>query len=380
MRRILVILSLLLLVPVLHAQDQGQSAPQNQYFLQVIYHQGVHWNRTLYLQEQMNAGFKGIEARVGIQTIGKKSWQQVNNYPRYGAGIHYADEIRDKGDTTLGNPLSLFIFYQASWAQFGRFSLNTNVSAGLSYNPVVYHPVKNPFNDVVGSHINLFLDANLFLGIRLGERMDMNVGYGMNHYSNGRIHMPQKGLNNWGWNAGLTWLFGGGEKPFRRSSKIVSEPPEFHPFEEIQLMASAGVTEWQLPSMPEGYHYLASSLSIDYAYQFSLRSALSLGLDVFYDGSLERSLKIDPEEVDFFQKTQLGGHLGYQFSISRLTILFNLGTYFKQNTYIRGFYYSRAGARYRITDHLDLHLCIKSRNGIRSDYIEWGLAYHIKTR
>ena len=30
------------------------------------------------------------------------------------------------------------------------------------------------------------------------------------------------------------------------------------------------------------------------------------------------------------------------------------------------------------SDGLDLHLCIKSRNGVRSDFIEWGLAYHIK--
>lgn len=380
MKHILVILCFLLMSGGLTAQDQARNAGQDQYFFQVIYHQGVHWNRTLYLQEQMSAGFKGIEARFGMQTAGKKPWQQLNHYPRYGIGIHYADEIRDKADTTLGNPISLFIFYNAAWAKFGRFSLNTNLSAGLSYNPLVYDPVTNPYNDVVGSHINLYLDASLFLGIRLCERLDLNAGYGMNHYSNGRIHMPQKGLNNWGWNAGLTYLFGGGQKPFRRSDKIYTKPPEFQPYEEIQLMASVGVTEWQLPSMPEGYHYMASSLSADYAYRFAVRSALTMGLDIFYDGSLERSLKIAPEEVDFLQKTQLGAHLGYQVSISRFTILLNLGTYFMQHTYIRGFYYSRAGGRIRLTDHLDLHLCIKSRNGIRSDYIEWGMAYHIKTR
>ena len=394
MMRFFIVISLLLACALLHAQENTEPSGRNQYFIQLVYHQGAHWNRTEFLQEQMAAGFKGIEARFGLQTLGKKLWHQYNNYPRIGLGIHNADEIMDKTDTTLGNPLSLYLFFTNSWAKFGRFSLNTNLASGLSYTSLIHHPVTNPYNDVVGSHINLYLEASLFLGIRLSERFDMNVGYGMNHYSNGHIHQPQKGLNNWGWNAGLSYNFGGrdkpfnggekpigrGEEPFRRGERIYREPPEFHVFEELQFMASVGVTEWQLPTMAEGYHYMASSLSADYAYHFAVRSALSLGLDFFYDGSLEQSHKINPEDVRFIGKTQLGAHFGYQLTISRLTLLFNMGTYFKQHTYIRGFYYTRAGGRIRISDQLYAHLCIKSRAGIRSDYIEWGLAYHLKTR
>jgi hypothetical protein len=100
-----------------------------------------------------------------------------------------------------------------------------------------------------------------------------------------------------------------------------------------------------------------------------------------YDGSLERAVKgVLPENVTTLQKAYLGGHIGYQYTINRLTLLMNLGSYFYQGSYDRKFFFARAGGRIRLTDHLAAHICIKSRNGIRSDWVEWGLAWSLKTR
>jgi hypothetical protein len=146
-------------------------------------------------------------------------------------------------------------------------------------------------------------------------------------------------------------------------------------------MGSVGVTNWYRKETGESSHYFASSLTVDYAFRYNARSAITLGLDVMYDGSLEQAIKYTlPENVNTFQKMYLGGHFGYQFTIDKLTFLFNLGTYFKLYSYDRSFYFARAGGRLRLTDHLSAHICVKSRNGIRSDWIEWGLAYAIKTR
>ena len=372
---------ILLIVSSQYLLSQEKRSSSGQPLFQVIYHQGVHWNRTQYLEEQLEDGFKGIEARIGFQTLGEEIWQQYNHYPKYGLGIHYADEVIDRSDTTLGNPFSVFAFYNVPLVRYGRFTLNTNLSAGLSYVFLIHDPASNPYNDIVGSHINLYLDVDLNLGVELGERIDLTLGYGMTHYSNGRIHMPQKGLNNWGWLAGLTYMFGGPDDPFQRTEFIYTDPPVFNPFGEVQLMMSVGVTEWQNETMIEGVHYFASSFTTDYAYHYNVRSALTMGLDVMYDGSLEQSIKgIPPEEVTSFQKTYLGGHMGYQFTIDKLTLLVNLGTYFKHHSNDRRYYFARAGGRIRLTDHLSGHICVKSRNGIRSDWIEWGMAYSIRRR
>ena len=363
------------------ALSQKKGSTNGQPFFQLIYHQGVHWNRTEYLQEQMEGGFKAFEAKLGFQTLGGELWQQFNHYPKYGVGIHFADEIKGKADTTnLGNPFSAFMFYNIPMARFGRFSLNTSISAGLSYMNWVYDPLTNPYNDVIGSHVNLYFDLNLNMGIKLSERLDLTLGYGMTHYSNGRINLPQKGLNNWGWQVGMAYIFGGPDDPFKRAEFVEVEIPDFYPYEEVQLMLSVGVTEWQPGKATEGVHYLTSSFTADYALQFSARSAVTLGFDVMYDASLSHDIHaFDPALVTQIQKTYFGGHLGFQYTIDKLTLLFNAGTYFKHYSFDRSFYFARAGGRVRLSDHLAAHICVKSRNGIRSDYIEWGLAYSIRT-
>jgi len=109
--------------------------------------------------------------------------------------------------------------------------------------------------------------------------------------------------------------------------------------------------------------------------------AVAFGLEVLYDGSLERSIPgIPPDEVSTSQKMYLASHLGYHYIIDRFTILFNLGTYFRQSSYDRGFMFARAGGRWQFTEKLYGHICIKTKNGVRSDWIEWGAAYSFKIR
>ena len=104
-------------------------------------------------------------------------------------------------------------------------------------------------------------------------------------------------------------------------------------------------------------------------------------MDVLYDGSLAVGIKgIPPDEVTTLQKMYFGSHLGYHFFIDRVTLLVNLGTYFYQHSYDRGYWFMRAGGRVRLTDHLHTHICIKTKNGIRADWIEWGLATSLKIR
>ena len=38
----------------------------------------------------------------------------------------------------------------------------------------------------------------------------------------------------------------------------------------------------------------------------------------------------------------------------------------------------RAGGRIGLTDNLDAHIALKTRNGGIADWIEWGIAYKLK--
>lgn len=383
MRTRLLLLTLLLAWLPVFSQAPIPSPGIHYGYLEVIGHTGVYWSRTQYLAEQFQDGYKALEARVGFQSTGRKLWHQYNNYPSYGLGIHYADLIADREDTIVGNPFSAFLFYSAPRIRFGRFSLNTDLSLGLSYVSLIHDPVFNPFNDVIASHVNLYFDFNVNLNFRLSDRLDLKGGYGVTHYSNGRIHMPQKGVNNWGWDVGLKYHFihpkpgtpsvVTGGKPSVRPEYIHREPPEFKAYSELQMMYAGGVVDHHRLADLEGTHYYTFSFTTDYALTFHPRMAIAFGLDLLYDGSLVEDIKgIPREEITTLQKMYFGSHLGYHFLIDRVTILCNLGTYFYQESEVRGYWFIRAGGRVRLTDHLSTQICIKTKNGIRADWIEWG--------
>lgn len=376
MKKQAILFIILHLVLHMSAQDNKSTVRAGNKYLQLIYHSGIYWSRTEYLAQQFERGYKALEARFGIQTTGQQLWQQYHNYPRYGVGMHYADLVADRKDTIVGNPFSAFAFYGAPWARVGRFTLNSDLSVGLSYASVIHDPVLNPYNDVIASHINLYFDFNMNLYCRLTNRIDLNAGYGVTHYSNGRIHQPQKGVNNWGWTFGLSYQLNK-----TRPEWIENERPEFNWESELQLMYAAGVVEEHRLGDFEGIHYYTSSFTVDYVFTFNPRMALGIGTDILYDGSLARAIKgIAPEDVTTFQKFYFGSHMGYHFIIDRVTILFNLGTYFYQHSYDRGYWFLRAGGRIRLTDHLHTQICIKTKNGVRADWIEWGVATSFKIR
>jgi len=162
---------------------------------------------------------------------------------------------------------------------------------------------------------------------------------------------------------------------------IYSEPPEFETSEWIQFMYAVGLVHEVDREDAEKSYYFTSSFTIDYAYQFSPKMALTLGMDVLYDGSLGLSVKgYSENEVSSWQKTYLGSHLGWQYIIHRFRLIANFGTYFWQHSNDRGFWFVRGGGRMDLTDQLAVHICIKSKNGVRSDWIEWGAAYSLKVR
>lgn len=377
------------------SQDPVQT-PHNHYgYFQMVYHTGVYWSRSEYLMDLLEDGYKAIEARIGFQTTGRKQWHQLNNYPSYGFGIHYADLIADPKNQIVGNPFSAFAFYSSPRIRFARFSLNTDLSLGLSYVSVIHDPLTNPYNDVIASHVNLYFDFNVNLNYSLSDRLDLKAGYGVTHYSNGRIHMPQKGLNNWGWNMGLSYHFVQPKrvspqktlqaipdiKPSLRPEFVQTFAPEFKPSKEIQIMYAVGVVDHHRLGDQEGDHYYTFSFTVDYSLQFHPRMAVTFGTDVLYDGSLAVGIKgILPNEVTTVQKMYFGSHLGYHFYIDRVTLLVNLGTYFYQHSNDRGYWFMRAGGRVRLTDRLHTQICLKTKNGIRADWIEWGLAYSLRVK
>ncbi len=359
-------------------------------YWQAFYHFGSNPTSSIYLQDPFSSGFQAFELRIGTQSTGRQLWQQYHNYPQYGLGFYMGDMGNKVADTLIGKPSALFFYFGAPIVRFGRFTFNTDISIGLSYDFNAYDPVENPTQNVIGSSVNLYFNLSLMLYYRLSERLDLSISYSLTHFSNGRTFTPQQGINTMGLGIGLKYNINPvynytkavepDYRPAIRPEYVVSEKPVFKPYHELTFMGSVGTVLTERPlGEPKGIRYLTSSVSGDWAYQFARKMNAGAGVDIFYDGSLVESYPDwETSDISTLAKMSFGAHVGFQYQIERFSFLYNLGFYLYKESPARGGFYMRAGGRIQVTDNLYAHVCLKTMNGGIADWIEWGMAYRLK--
>ena len=135
----------------------------------------------------------------------------------YGAGI----AVYDYGHL-FGRPFSAFVTQGAPLLRLSRslslcYDLQLGVSAGWkSFSD-------NTMNHVLGSPVNAYIGADLFLSYRLSRCWDLNFGYGYLHFSNANLEMPNEGLNAMGLRLSAAYTPDRAENP-SRASCLASQP------------------------------------------------------------------------------------------------------------------------------------------------------------
>jgi len=368
-------------------------------YVHVSYFKGDHLTTPRGLEDAFTNGYSAFEARVGWQSAGRQTWQRIHKFPVYGLGV-FAGEMGDADiDSILGTPAGVYFFYGEPWARFGKFTFFTDLAIGLSYDFIPYDLETNPTNNVIGSRVNLYFNMNAYFLYQVDQNLDLTLGLNLLHFSNGRTNTPQQGVNLGGLNLGARYNFNPmvnytkhvrrDDTPKRRPEFIEGPIPEARRFGEIQLTVSGGtvLTEPGEAKDSDGIRdstglqkrYYTSTVSLEYGYLVSHRVMLHAGLDGMYDGSMENFINDKaPQEVDFSGKAMLGTHAGLQYRIERFAFYYALGAYLYKESHTRGSWYMRVGGRIGLTDNLDVHVALKTRNGGIADWIEWGLAYKLK--
>ena len=406
MKRYIYLTTLLLLSILTQAQEFSKITPEDvdkekNYgffnYMQLNVYQGQHMIQES-LQQYFQDGFYGFSARFGTQSTGRKEWQRLHNYPQYGIGVSFFDLGNTLIDSLLGKPASLYFFFGAPIARFGDFRLNTDLELGISHDFKPYDAVDNEFQYLIGASNNLHFNLSFQLYWEVSQRMDVGLGLGLWHFSNGRSFTPQRGINLVGLNLNTAYHF----NPIKNFTKFDDpdyQPPirpefiraEKSPFKghhELTVMEAVGTVQSEPGEFKnefgeldttgaEGPRYMTNSLTVEYTYQFARKIKAVGGFDMFYDGSLEQNYTVPPQDVTTQQKIFYGYHIGIHYLIERFAFVANYGRYIYKPFDQRGKYFFRAGGRIGLTDNLDVHVCLKTRNGGIADWIEWGLAYKI---
>jgi len=345
---------------------------------------GMFLKNSNQLDEIMDNPYSDFALRIGIQSHGKKLWEQILGYPIYGMGF-YSAYFYD--DDPLGAPAALYLFINAPIKRWNKFSIKWELAAGLSYGFNPQDSIHNPENNVIGSKKNVYFHGKIIAEYRLNKRWDIGLGGGFNHFSNGSTQTPNLGINLAGITLNARYSFNPVKaytkhidpkyQPQVRPDFIHRNIPKTKTHHELSIYYAAGGKATTTIYI-NGPIYFISALTADYHYKYYHIAKVGIGLDYFYEAALKDYQNLD--NPSFNDLTYTGIHLSHILYFDKLALVFQPGIYLSNNVKHKDSYYLRVGGRYDITDRLYVQAALKTRNGAIADFIEWGLGYSIRVK
>lgn len=207
------------------------------------------------------------------------------NYPYayQGVGVGYNDFF-DRAE--IGTPAALYVFQHARIAALTqRLSLDYEWNFGLSFGWKPYDEQRNPFNEVVGSRLNAYINLGLMLNWRFAPHWSLAAGVGLTHFSNGNTRYPNGGVNLLGGRLGVMRTFG--RDTDERRTVRRSDP--FRPYVSYDLILYGalrkkgfilGERTYMIPGA-----FAVAGLNFNPMYNFSRFFRAGVSLDAQYDES-----------------------------------------------------------------------------------------------
>lgn len=357
--------------------DPRQDSLPLKTFLQFHYQfGGVADTKTQGVQYVDTNPFQSFDFRFGVYGDGQKKWHQLHHYPTYGIGINKF--FFQPKENILGNPFTTYIFFNEPFFRFKKSTLGYDFSLGLAYNWKPYDQYTNPEQKVIGSAVTSFVGIGLQYEFKVSDRMDATFGINLNHFSNGRIRSPNRGLNLYGINTSIRCRLGSlrdksSDAIFKAQKRII-EP--FQPMFEFYAVVSAGAVTTFQDINYRGLYYRAASITFDAARHYGHSGKYGLGFDWSYDESLKVLYQNDYPSGDvpsnFLNWT--GVHLSHEYMIHRWTLITQAGVNLKV-VGDKGSGFGRVALRYDLSKSIFLRIGLRVYNTFSSDFIEWGAGY-----
>lgn len=137
--------------------------------------------------------FRSYRIELVRRTDGSALWHHTYRFPSYGVGV----QIGDFGGrpTDRGRPLSVYGFIQTPvMPTIATVDVLASVGMGVTsgWNPPAFEGY--PFERHPTTRLTSYVDLGFLGRRRLGERLDLLAGFSLNHFSNGGVGSPNRGL------------------------------------------------------------------------------------------------------------------------------------------------------------------------------------------
>lgn len=303
---------------------------------------------------------------IRLPATGKDHWEKLYHYPSTGFGYSW---------WSLGNREvlgSAHAFYGFMSVPLNResasFRINIQTSAGYAYIPKKFDLQTNHLNRAIGSSSNIYIRLGFDIRKKITPGSEIILEAGTSHFSNGKTHSPNYGINTGSFSVGLNCFF-------NREGYILQDPavPEKDKrlIQTIFLSAGRKVYDNLLDT-----RYLSSTLSYDIGRFVTKAALVGVGADAFYDGSISEGLaESEGKQVEGFTSLmRIGIHGSYALRYKRAQAGLQAGWYLYSKYRVLTNLYTRLSIQYSITNNICTSVIIRSHFG-KADALEYGLGY-----
>ncbi len=314
----------------------------------------------------------GLEVYVHKITNGRHTWEKLFNYPELGFAFEYYN-YGVPGE--LGEAYSLTNYLDFTVNHQRRHKWRLNIGTGFVYSTRRFHAEHNPENKAISSKISYVARGTLHHEWQVNEQYFLNLNFSFRHYSNGKLNLPNNGMNFPLIGVGVKYI--PNPKPIhyvKDTTKYINKRIRFN---------AMGSISWR-EVLQEDIKHKAYSASVFVSKQVTKYNTLLLGVDGYYyeRESMIRALNVYksqnlPEDFELdYDGRQLALTVGSELLIGRMAVILQGGFYIYKPQLLYSDWYQRYGFKYSITDHVFARTTLKAHSRT-ADMMEFGFGVSI---
>ncbi|WP_430467430.1 acyloxyacyl hydrolase [Winogradskyella ouciana] len=312
---------------------------------------------------------EGVIFSWNKKTFGNDPWEQRFNYPDYGASFIYQDLKND----VLGNNYGLYAHYNF---YFFKRNLTLRVGQGIAYNTNPYDKLENHKNIAFGSHLlsSTYLMLN-YKKERLIDRVGLQAGLSLIHYSNANVKAPNTSVNTIAFNVGLNYNLGEEDQEFIDNLDDV----KFTKRIKYNIAFRSGINQSDIIGSGQFPFYVVSAYADK---RLSHINAVQFGADVFFSNFLKeliyyQSVSFPEENVSGDEDyKRVGLFAGHELFINSMSIETQLGYYVYYPFDFEGRTYMRIGLKRYFGNKFFGAITLKS-HGAKAEAVEFGIGVRL---
>lgn len=297
----------------------------------------------------------GLEIDWAWHKVSRKAWQSCHCYPKVGAALSLWDY--DQPDI-LGYGATGMFYLEPVFGAWRKVSFSIRAAFGLSYQTRPYDAVANPYNQSYSTYVAfpLQLGANMHIRLRPQWYLDLTGVY--NHFSNGGIREPNKGINWPTASVGFT----------RYLKQPVFEPLEKTGWREEKAAETRfDIAYFSAFNEPASKLFLLSpGLELKFSRRFSRLSALTAGAEWMYDNGA----RFEMERAGRKESPQKAGMaIGHEFLLGKFIFSQQFGAYLYRPYRVGDDVYQRYNLVFRASRRIFLGAGLKAHRHV-ADFLD----------